>query len=123
MSIRKKWPSLVRKAEKSTRMKFKKRPVLKLARRAHPSTEMEISRNRKQVRKIHVHVSRRMARENPALAEVCLLHELREALYVQRGYSKRQSDLKAQRFERGDMRRAGLDRKKLGWALRSFYGR
>lgn len=121
--MRRKWPSLIRKAEKSTRMKFRRKPVLKLDRH-YPSTDMTISRNRKYVRKIHVHVSKRMVRENPKLAEVCLLHELREALYVQQGYSPRQADLKAQKREVGDMQRAGFgDRKKLGWLLRSFYHR
>ncbi len=122
--LKRKFPRLVRKAEESTRIKFKHKPVLKFRARAYPQTTLKASRDRAVVKTVHVQVSKRMAREDPKLAEVCVLHELRETLYFQRGYSERQADLKAQRFESGDMRRAGFgDRKKLGWLLRKHYGR
>ncbi len=123
-SLRRKFSGLVRKAETSTRIKFKHKPVLKFRERAYPQTTGQMSRDRTNVKTVHVQVSKRMAREAPKLAVICILHELRETLYFQRGYSARQADLKAQRFERGDMRRAGFgDRKKLGWLLRKYYGR
>jgi len=117
------WPKLIRKAQHSTRLRFQKKPSLHLGRR-YPQTIMVMTRDRSNVRAIQVHVSKRMVRENPRLARVVLLHELREALFYQRGYSKRQSNLKSQRFEKGDMRRAGFgNRSKMGWLLRGFYRR
>ena len=121
VSLRRKYPSLVKRAEKSCRLRFEKRPTLKLG-RGYPRNETWRSKRNGTVKRARVTVSRRMAKEDPKLAQLCILHELRSNLLLQNGYSPSRARKRATRMERGDMKRLGFNgRKKAKWLLWNFY--
>jgi len=97
-SFRKSWGRLIRKAETKT-LKFKHKPKLKLSRRLVPSETVG-----------SVSVPRKLVKKNSRFAEVSALHELREALRRQNGYSRRAAHRIATRNEAGDIRKLGLTR-------------
>lgn len=61
-----------------------------------------------------------MVRENPKLAELAVMHELRENLAYQHGCSQARAHRRVSKMERGDRRRLGL-KKSAGWLFRDHY--
>ena len=123
-SLKRKYPRLIRRAEHSMRLRFKKNPSLRIAKGGRPREECLRSHNEHgtiiKVPLARVTIPRRMARENPKFAELAVLHELRETLCFQNGYSPSQSHKKAAARERGDRKRLGL-KKNTGWLFRDHY--
>ena len=66
-------------------------------------------------------IPRRMARDNAKLAELAVLHELRENLLFQNGYAPRRAHKKVHKMEKTDRKKLGL-KKSTGWLFRDHYG-
>lgn len=124
-SLRRKYPRLICQAEKSLRLKFKRKPTLRFTPGGRPREDSfrEVDGHGKIVRitVARIMIPKRMAKQSPRLAELAALHELRESLLFQNGYSMSRSHQKAARMERGDRKRLGLT-KNTGWLYRDFYG-
>lgn len=115
-SFRRRWPSLVRRAERDMGKEFKKKPTLKLQRNTGRSVAYFDEDP------VRIHISRRMVRDHTRLAEAVVLHELREGLLIQDGMSETRAHrlIAKRRFHERDAKRLGL--KTLGWELRDYYG-
>jgi len=126
-NFRRRYPSLVRRAERDAGMKFKKKPRLVLFKRTPNDTCAcgKLWHNGEgknlEVVKAEICLSKRMVRDYEPLAEVVASHELRENLMMQHGCSKTKSHRLAERLERRDEKKLGL--KRAGWELRNYYGR
>lgn len=123
-ALKRKYPRLIRQAERSMRLKFKRKPILRISKGGRPRDECERERegNRKitKVTLARITIPKRMAKENPKVAELAALHELRENLAFQNGYSITRSHRTACKREHGDRARLGL-KKHSGWLFRDHY--
>ena len=125
VALRRKYPRLVHQVEHSLRLKFRKKPTLRVSKGGRPRDEcLREHDGHGTVTKVvlaRVTIPKRMAKEDPKLAELAVLHELRENLLFQRGRSQSQAHRKASKMERGDRKRLGL-KKSAGWLFRDHYG-
>jgi hypothetical protein len=97
--LRRKFPTLVRKAESSTRLTFTEKPRLVITPRGRPKADDK-----------NVYIPRRLARDSTlAYAELVTLHELREILFGTHGCTQNDAHSKAIRHERRDLKRLGLN--------------
>lgn len=126
-SFRKKWPGLIRRAEKDLRRKFKKKPMLRVLKTipkdvAQNDLDFYEGSDGKPEKVVYprVYLRRRMVRDYEPLATALALHELRENLARQHGHSLSQAHRLANRHRKRDAKRLGL--KTLGWELRDYYG-
>lgn len=106
------WPRLIRRAEKSTRLKFERKPILTVQQRRGGLKGPAANEFRERGSHPHVYLTKRLIREDPKLAETCAGHELRELLYKQKGYSSRQAHLRSKK----------RDGKRTSWRLRVHCG-
>jgi len=124
-ALRRKYPRLIRRAEHSMRLKFKRKPTLRISASGRPRDECGTKHNMHgkiiKVTLARVIIPKRMARENSKLAELAVLHELRENLAYQNGYSITRAHRTACKREHGDRKRLGL-KKNSGWLFRDHYG-
>jgi len=125
-NFKRRYPSLIRRVERSTRMKFLKKPTLKLeARRGNlkcPS-KTDGKRRKGKVVRASVHLTKKVVREDPKLAEALALYELRLNLIWQKGKARsgRQAHRFAEKYEEGDRKRLGL-KKSVTWLTRQHMG-
>lgn len=124
-SLKRKYPRLIHQAQHSLRLKFKKNPTLRISPSGVPRGEGSRVYDKHgtiiKVVSARVTIPRRMARDNAKLAELMVLHELRESLLCQNGYPQNRAHRKACKREKGDRKRLGL-KKNSGWLLRDHYG-
>jgi len=124
VALRRKYPRLIKRAERSMRLKFKRKPTLRVSKGGRPRDECLREHNRhgtvSKVVLARVTIPRRMAKEKPKLAELAVMHELRENLAYQNGHSQSQAHRKASKMERGDRKRLGL-KKNAGRLFRDHY--
>lgn len=125
--LRRKWPSLVRRAERDLGKRFKNQPTLRLVKTiprdvAQNDLDYYEGSDGKPERIVYprVYMRRRMVRDYEPLAEAIALHELRENLALQHGSSLPQAHREALDHRRKDVKRLGL--RQLGWELRDYYG-
>lgn len=111
-SLKRKYPRLISRAEHSMRLRFKRKPTLRVSKGGRPRDECLRRRDEHgtvtKVPLARVTIPRRMVKENPKLAELAVMHELRENLLFQNAYSQTRSHRKACKRERGDRKRLGL---------------
>lgn len=121
-TLKRRFPSLIRRAEHSCRLRFKKKPSLKPS-GGRPRSVVRTTKDRKNIRQSTVFIPKSMMRRDEKLSELSIMHELRATLCLQNHYSQTRADQKARKLERGDMKRLFPGRKSVGWLLRGYYQR
>lgn len=122
-SLRRKWPKLIREAQKSMHLKFKRKPTLKISPGGRPRGEtITIRQNGKvvEVELAYVTIPKRMVKANSKLAELCVFHELTEDLAIQNGMSPTKAHRQATKHTERYRKRIGS--KQAGRLLSKHYG-